>query len=87
MLCIAEKDRPLWGRKNLAQLCPGASGLSQAACRDGVTVAYKRMSRLFEELELAHGPSRACLHALPGSGRTLSAPVPQHHQSTAAHPG
>jgi len=32
--------------------------LAQAACRDGVTVVYKRMPRLFEELELAHGPSR-----------------------------
>ena len=29
--------------------------LAQAACRDGVTVVYKRMPRLFEELELAHG--------------------------------
>lgn len=29
--------------------------LAQAACRDGVTVIYKRLPRLFEELELAHG--------------------------------
>lgn len=29
--------------------------LAQAACRDGVTVLYKRLPRLFEELELAHG--------------------------------
>jgi DNA replication protein DnaC len=32
--------------------------LAQAACRDGVTVVYKRMPRLFEELELAHGDGR-----------------------------
>lgn len=32
--------------------------LAQAACRDGVTVLYKRMPRLFEELELAHGDGR-----------------------------
>ncbi len=32
--------------------------LAQTACRDGVTVAYKRMPRLFEELELAHGDGR-----------------------------
>ena len=32
--------------------------LAQAACRDGTTVLYKRMPRLFEELEMAHGPSR-----------------------------
>jgi DNA replication protein DnaC len=29
--------------------------LAQAACRDGITVVYKRMPRLFEELELSHG--------------------------------
>ena len=32
--------------------------LAQAACRDGVTVVHKRMPRLFEELELAHGDGR-----------------------------
>jgi len=32
--------------------------LAQAACRDGVTVLYKRMPRLFEELEMAHGDGR-----------------------------
>jgi chromosomal replication initiation ATPase DnaA len=32
--------------------------MAQAACRDGVTVFYKRMPRLFEELELAHGDGR-----------------------------
>jgi DNA replication protein DnaC len=32
--------------------------LAQAACRDGVTVAYKRMPRFFEELEQAHGNGR-----------------------------
>jgi DNA replication protein DnaC len=32
--------------------------LAQAACRDGVTVVYRRMPRLFEELELAHGDGR-----------------------------
>jgi len=35
-----------------------ACALAQAACRDGVTVLYKRMPRLFEELELAHGDGR-----------------------------
>lgn len=29
--------------------------LAQAACRNGVTVIYQRLPRLFEELELAHG--------------------------------
>lgn len=33
-----------------------ACALAQAACRDGITVMYKRMPRLFDELELAHGP-------------------------------
>ncbi len=32
--------------------------LAQAACRDGTTVLYKRMPRLFEELEMAHGDGR-----------------------------
>jgi len=32
--------------------------LAQVACRDGVTVVYKRMPRPFEELELAHGDGR-----------------------------
>ena len=32
--------------------------LAQAACRNGTTVLYKRMPRLFEELELAHGDGR-----------------------------
>jgi DNA replication protein DnaC len=32
--------------------------LAQAACRDGITVLYKRMPRLFSELELAHGDGR-----------------------------
>jgi DNA replication protein DnaC len=32
--------------------------LAQAACRDGVTVVYKRMPGLFEEPELAHGDGR-----------------------------
>ena len=31
---------------------------SDVPCRDGVTVVYKRMPRLFEELELAHGDGR-----------------------------
>ena len=35
-----------------------ASALAQAACRDGITVLYKRMPRLFDELELAHGDGR-----------------------------
>ena len=48
--------------------------LAQAACREGVTVIYKRMPRLFEELELAHGDGR------------MPPLVPQHHQSAAADP-
>ena len=32
-----------------------ACALAQAACRDGVTVLYKRMPRLFDALEMAHG--------------------------------
>lgn len=32
--------------------------LAQAACRNGVTVLYKRLPRLFEELDLAHGDGR-----------------------------
>lgn len=35
-----------------------ACALAQAACRDGITVLYKRVSRLFGELELAHGDGR-----------------------------
>lgn len=35
-----------------------ACALAQAACRSGITVLYKRMPRLFDELELAHGDGR-----------------------------
>ena len=35
-----------------------ACALAQAACREGVTVLYKRRTRLFDELELAHGDGR-----------------------------
>ena len=35
-----------------------ACALAQAACRDGITALYKRMPRLFDELELAHGDGR-----------------------------
>ena len=35
-----------------------ACALAQAACRDGITVLYKRMPQLFGELELAHGDGR-----------------------------
>lgn len=35
-----------------------ACALAQAACRDGVTVLYKRVPRLFSELELGHGDGR-----------------------------
>lgn len=35
-----------------------ACALAQAACREGVTVLYKRTTRLFYELELAHGDGR-----------------------------
>ncbi|TLP42159.1 AAA family ATPase [Cohaesibacter sp. CAU 1516] len=35
-----------------------ACALAQAACRDGITVLYKRAPRLFDELEIAHGDGR-----------------------------
>ena len=35
-----------------------ACALAQAACRDGITVLYRRLPRLFDELELAHGDGR-----------------------------
>jgi hypothetical protein len=35
-----------------------ACALAQAACREGGTVLYKRMLRLFDELEMAHGDGR-----------------------------
>jgi DNA replication protein DnaC len=35
-----------------------ACALAHAACRNGVTVLYRRLPRLFDELELAHGDGR-----------------------------
>jgi len=35
-----------------------ACALAQAACRGGNTVLYRRLPRLFDELELAHGDGR-----------------------------
>ncbi len=35
-----------------------ACALGQRACRDNTTVVYKRLPRLFAELELAHGDGR-----------------------------
>ena len=35
-----------------------ACALAQSACRNGVTILYKRISRLFDELEIAHGDGR-----------------------------
>lgn len=35
-----------------------ACALAQKACRDNVTVLYKRLPRLFRELEMAHGDGR-----------------------------
>ena len=35
-----------------------ACALAQAACREGTTVLYRRLPRLFDELELAHGDGR-----------------------------
>ena len=35
-----------------------ACALAQAACRNGTTVLYRRLPRLFDELELAHGDGR-----------------------------
>ena len=53
MRSIAEKDGPCGVGKTWL-----ACALAQAACRDGITVLYKRMPRLFDELELAHGDGR-----------------------------
>jgi len=59
-----------------------ACALAQAACRDGVTVLYKRMPRLFDELELAHGPSRQIAAQSPAgqwtdASHTCSKPSPK----------
>ena len=35
-----------------------ACALAQATCRNGTTALYKRLPRLFDELELAHGDGR-----------------------------
>lgn len=35
-----------------------ACALAQAACRNGTTVLFRRLPRLFDELELAHGDGR-----------------------------
>ena len=35
-----------------------ACALTQAGCRNGTTALYKRLPRLFDELELAHGDGR-----------------------------
>jgi len=35
-----------------------ACALAQAACRNGTTVLYRRLPRLFDELELAHADGR-----------------------------
>ena len=35
-----------------------ACALTQAACRNGTAALYKRLPRLFDELELAHGDGR-----------------------------
>jgi len=64
-----------------------ACALGQKACRDNLTVIYQRRPRLFADLELAHGPSRACKHALPGNGWSLSPPVPITREGRPAHPG
>jgi DNA replication protein DnaC len=36
----------------------GTHTLAQTACREGVTVLYKRVPRLFDELEIAHADGR-----------------------------
>ena len=50
----------------------------RGGCRDGVTVVYKRMPRLFEELEMAHGDGRfpRLAHPCrPDARRVLAIPV------------
>jgi DNA replication protein DnaC len=44
-----------------------ACALAQSACRDGITVLYKRMPRLFDELDwlTETGVSRACSRLSP----------------------
>lgn len=49
--------------------------LAQAACRDDVTVVYKRMPRLFEDLELAHGPFRQISLQSPAGQWTGASPA------------
>ena len=56
-----------WIRKHLNLLITGSTGagkiwiactLGNKACRDGFTVQYPRLSRLFDELGCAHGYGR-----------------------------
>ena len=47
-----------------------ASALGQKACRDDRTVIYKRLPRLFAELELAHGDGRSRGCSAVSSGPT-----------------
>ncbi len=47
-----------------------ACALAQAACRNGNTVLYRRLPRLFDELELAHGDGR-----FPRLFRSLTKPT------------
>ena len=46
------------GFQRLVVVARDQGRLAQAACREGVTVLYKRATRLFDELELAHGDGR-----------------------------
>ena len=47
-----------------------ACAIGHKACRDGKSVLYQRVPRLFEALELARGDGR---HAMPGFSRRLRA--------------
>ena len=47
-----------------------ACALAQKACRDGYTVHYARVPRLFADLELAHGDGR-----FPGCSASWSNPI------------
>jgi hypothetical protein len=65
-----------------------ACALGQKACRDNRTVLYRRLPRLFAELELAHGDGRfpqaeGRRRAPPGPAMTAAAnptPAPVHQQ-------
>lgn len=63
-----------------------ACALTQAACRNGITALYKRLPRLFDELELAHGDGVAIVSRTDGVPMATPQVVPQSDQNPVAHP-